>query len=95
MIRRNRTAIVIEEERFLKITLRSHQSLAWCKGCGEQVKVITLEEAAEIIRVTPCAIYDLIEREVIHVPKFDNGWMTICLKSLLKGFKQRQRTAGE
>lgn len=83
MIRRNRTTILIEEERFLKITLRSHQSLAWCKGCGEQVKIITLEEAAEIIRVTPRAIYDLIEREVIHVPACEEGWVTICLKSLL------------
>lgn len=98
MIRRKRTAILIEEEKFLKITLRSHQSLAWCKGCGEQVKIITLEEAAEIIRVTPRAIYDLIVREVIHVLEFDDGWMSICLKSLLEGYLNsgsEQRVSGQ
>lgn len=90
MFRRKRTAILIEEERFLKITFRRHESLAWCKECGEQVKLITLEEAAEIIRVTPRAIYDLIERQAIHVLEFNNSWPAICLKSLLKS---KQRTA--
>jgi predicted HTH domain antitoxin len=84
MIRRKRTAILIEEESFLKITLRRHESLAQCKECGEQVKIITLEEAAEIVRMAPRAIYDLIERKVIHVAEFDDGWLAICLKSLLK-----------
>lgn len=84
MIRRKRTTILIEEERFLKITLRSRGSLAWCKECGEQVKIVTPEEAAEIVLVTPRAIYDLIEREAVHVLEFDDGWLAICLESLLK-----------
>jgi hypothetical protein len=84
MIRRKMMAILVEEERSLKITWRRRQSLAWCIECGEQVKIITPEEAAEIIHVTPRAIYVLIEREALHVPEFDGGWLAICLKSLLK-----------
>ena len=84
MIRRKIMAILIEEEKSLKITWRRRESLAWCKECGEQVKMITPHEAAEIIHVTPRAIYELIEREALHVPEFDGGRPAICLKSLLK-----------
>jgi hypothetical protein len=84
MIRRKRTAILIEEESFLKITVRRHESLAQCKECGEQVKIITLAEAEEIVRLTPRAIHDLIERKVIHVAEFVDGSLAICLKSFLK-----------
>ena len=87
MIRRKRTAILIEEERFLRITLRRNESLAWCKECCEQVKVITLEEAAEIICVTPREINCLIELDAVHVPEFDEGRRAICFKSLLKSIK--------
>jgi hypothetical protein len=77
-------AILVEEERSLKITWRRRESLVWCKECGEQVKIISPEEAAEIIHVTPRAINMLVESEALHVPEFDGGWLAICLKSLLK-----------
>lgn len=95
MIRTKRTAILIEEERSLKITLRSSRSLAWCKECGTQVMIITPEQAAEIVRVTPRAIYDLIEREAVHLPESDDGWLAICLKSLLKDISLRSSVMSE
>lgn len=82
MIRIKRTAILIEEERFLKITLHSHGSLAWCKECGEHVNIVKPEEAAEIVRVSPRAIYALIERDAVHFQEFD-GELAICIRSLL------------
>jgi len=83
MIRRKRTTILIEEERFLKITLRSDGCLAWCTECGGQVNIVTAEEAAKIVRVSPRAIFALIEREAVHLQEFDEGWLAICMKSLL------------
>lgn len=85
MIRRKRTAIIIEEQTALEITWHDSGSLAWCQECNEQVSIVSAEIAVGILGVSPGEIDLLIHNKAIHCVISTAGRLAICVKSIIRG----------
>jgi hypothetical protein len=83
MIRRKRTAIIIEEQTALEITWHGSGTLAWCQDCGEEVSTVSQEKAAQILGTKPGEINLLIHNQVIHCVVSSVDRLAICVKSII------------
>lgn len=54
----------------------------WCEICMTLVKMISVEEAAMISRVSAETIYQNIEKRCLHFIQASSGTYFICLSSL-------------
>ncbi len=89
MIRRKRTAIIIEEQTALEITWHDSRASAWCQECNQEVSIVPTEKAAQILGVGPGEIGQLIHNEVIHGVVSTGGRLSICVKSIISGISSR------
>jgi hypothetical protein len=89
MIRRKRTAIIIEEQTALEITWHDSGASAWCQECDEEVSIVPTEKAAQILGVRPGEIDLLIHSEAIHGVISTGGHLSICVKSIISGISSR------
>ena len=89
MIRRKRTQIIVEEQTALEITWHASGTLAWCQECDEQVRIVSPDQAAPILGVSPSQIDLLIHSKVIHYVVSTAGGLAICVKSIISGISSR------
>ncbi len=81
MITRKRTKITIETERLL-IVSRHHGAIDWCGVCNQRVRMISVDEAAALARLSSRTIYRWVEAERIHFIETTDGLLRICSNSL-------------
>lgn len=81
MRKRKSTKITFETERLLFIG--SQRSLfALCEGCGDEVRLVTVDQAAAMARVNSLAVYRLVEAGTLHYIETSTGALLICAVSL-------------
>jgi len=86
MRRKKKTTIVTFESRE-RVTIR-HQApriLARCDDCGDDVWMVTPNEAASISLTDTRAIFRLVEAGKIHFFETETGELLVCSKSLESG----------
>ena len=83
-VKKRRTTITIEKEHVLVIGRRNRAVAVWCNGCGEQVTMISVEEAAAVAGVKTRAIYREVEAGKFHFTETPDGILRICLSSLMR-----------
>ena len=54
----------------------------WCAACGRQVRMVTPDEAASILRVSSRLIYRRVEDDSLHFMETAEGRLLICSNSL-------------
>lgn len=81
---RKRTEITIETERILLIRRRNESSFLWCELCGQAFPMLTVEEAAAVLRVSRDEILRKLEDNQLHCVQMSTGSIRICPNSLLK-----------
>ena len=76
-----KTQITIESERLLVLT---HGSSFYgpCPACGDEVRMVTVAEAATLAKVSWRAIYRAVEADEVHFLETAAGGLFICCKSL-------------
>lgn len=79
---KRRTEITIETQRVLMINRRRVSAVAWCDGCGWQVRMIKPDEAAVWAGLSTRTIYRWIEARQLHFVEGTEGSLLICLRSL-------------
>ena len=80
-------------KRKIQFTVETHQLLVvrrakgsiqgWCSECANDVPLIRPEEAAVLAGVSPRTIYRRVEAGLVHFAESPEGWLLICLGSLL------------
>ena len=82
-MKKRTTRITFESERLLVIRRPSSRARRWCAVCGDDVQVVTAEDAAIVADREPAAIRREIEAARLHAVD-DGGPLLVCLNSLLK-----------
>ena len=80
-MRKKSTKITFETERHILITQR--QSLfALCEACADEVRLVTVSEAAAMAGVNSLAIYRLVESGTLHYLETGAGDLLVCAVSV-------------
>jgi hypothetical protein len=87
---RRKTTITAETERILIIKRRGIEKRGWCEGCGEQVRLVTLETASAVTGFSVRAICRMVEADETHFSETLNGSLLICLNSLFRDSKEHE-----
>ena len=82
MLIKRRTRVVVETHQVWAISRRGMPVRSWCPACAGEVRMITPEEAAAILRLSPRTIYSWAEAAKIHFTERPEGGLLICLDSL-------------
>jgi hypothetical protein len=78
---KKRTEVMIETERLLVIRNRP-QSVMWCERCRDEVRMLTVDQAALVTGVRSLIIYRMVETGDLHFAENDEGILLVCLRSL-------------
>ena len=84
MRKREKTEIVVERDQILVIRRLDNRAPYWCEECTDQTQMVSVDEAAAIVRLTERAIYKQVELGQIHFTETSDGFLLVCLKSLTK-----------
>jgi hypothetical protein len=76
------TRITLETERVIWLYKRRGLAPVWCAECGAETRMVSVDEAALLTRISARAIYRWIEAERIHFTGTPDGLLMVCLKSL-------------
>lgn len=87
---KRRTEITIETERLLIIRSRKTSAQAWCTSCDRQVHMITIDEAAQVAKVSSRLVYRLVEADELHFIETTDKRLLICVNSLHQLMEVRQ-----
>lgn len=79
--RTKRTTITVEAERLLVITSR-RKLVAQCMECGGPSRLVTVEQAAALTRISARVAYRMVEAHQVHFMETTEGALLICLNSL-------------
>jgi hypothetical protein len=83
MRRKEKTTIVtFESSERMTIRCGARPVLAWCERCGEEVLMVTPNEAAAAVGSDARAIFRRVESGEIHFIESEGGALLICSKSL-------------
>jgi hypothetical protein len=83
MTTKRRTEIIVETERIIAVPVSAARVHRWCNACLQQVEVVTPEQAALLVHVTPRTVYRWIEAQLLHFVEEADGCLLICRPSLL------------
>lgn len=83
------TKLTIESERAIVFRTRRVASQEWCAECGEIVPLITAAEGAALLRVSPSAVYRMVEVQKLHFTRTDEDALLICFNSLSRRLSAR------
>ena len=75
--------LTVETHELLVISRTKGSTQGWCNECAEDVPLIRPEEAAVLAGVSPRTIYRRVEAGFVHFAESPEGWLLICLSSLL------------
>ena|SRR5438128_1421132 len=78
------TEITVETTQVTIIRRRGAPLCAWCTDCAETTPMITAEHAAELTGLSVRATYREVERGRFHFVESLEGWIRLCLNSVLK-----------
>lgn len=81
MTTRGRTRITVETERLLIIS-RHEGAMVWCAACNRRVRMISVDEATTLTRLSSRTIYRWVETEKLHFTETADGLLRICATSL-------------
>ena len=79
---KRRIEITVEKHRVVMLSNRNHSMRAWCRTCGEEVQMVTPDEAAQRCQVSTRTIYRWIEIGQLHFTETENGFSLVCHQSL-------------
>lgn len=82
MATKRRTEIIVETERVIIIPSPTVPFYLWCDACSMQTEMVTPEQAAALVRVTPRTVYRWIEAQLLHFVEEPDGRLLICRNSL-------------
>jgi hypothetical protein len=80
---KRRVQLTIETHQLLVISRATGSIQGWCSECARDVPLIRPEEAAVLAGVSPRTIYRRVEAGLVHFAESPEGWLLICLGSLL------------
>ncbi|MBL8206663.1 MAG: hypothetical protein JNM09_20685 [Blastocatellia bacterium] len=90
MATKRRTEIIVETERVIIVHPQSASVRSWCGACSTQVEMVTPEQAAAMIQVTPRAVYRWVEAQLLHFIEEPDGRVLICRNSLYGQISESQ-----
>jgi len=79
---KKRREVTIETERILFVSRRQSHPIHRCDRCGEEVLMLTVDEAAAWSRSTSRTIFKLVEAGRLHFTETPDGRLLICFNSL-------------
>jgi hypothetical protein len=77
------TETIVERDQVLVIKRLEGRASSMCAACGNQSRMVTVDEAASIARVSARTIYRRVEESRLHFAETPEGRLLICLNSLL------------
>jgi hypothetical protein len=80
---KRKVQLTIETHQLLVISRTKGSTQGWCSECAGDVPWIKPEEAAVLAGVSPRTIYRRVEAGLVHFVESPEGWLLICLSSLL------------
>ena len=84
MGKKTKTEIVVERDQVLVIRNLEAGGPEWCSACGEEARMVTVDEAAAIAQVSARTIHHWVDDGRAHFRETAGGQLFICLNSLLK-----------
>ena len=82
MATKRRTEIIVETERIIIVPTPTMSVHLWCQGCSARVEMLTPEQAAVLLQVTPRVVYRWVEAQLLHFIEEPDGRVLICRNSL-------------
>ena len=76
-----RMKITIETERLL-VMRRGMSLFSFCASCGDEVRMVTIDQAAMLARLTAREIYREVEAGMLHFLETTDGSLLVCFRSL-------------
>lgn len=89
MGKKRKTKITVETERLVIVKRKEKDEYGWCEWCNARVRIITPEEAAVAAHLSTRTIYRWVEAERLHFTETPEGFLRICLDSLMGNLSQR------
>lgn len=80
---KRRIQLTVETHQLLVISRTKGSTQGWCSECAGHVPLIKPEEAAVLAGVSPRTIYRRVEAGLVHFAESPEGWLLICISSLL------------
>jgi len=87
-MRKTSTRITVETERHFSIS-RLQSIYALCEACGDEVRFVTVNEAARNAGVNSLTIYRLAEAGRLHHAETGAGELLLCAVSLANLFQRK------
>jgi len=87
-----RTEVTIETDEVWVIKRAPSGFVGWCPQCGEQVSMITPDEAAILTYLDTRVIYRQVETGLIHYAEIPGGSMLVCFNSITQLDKEAKHT---
>ena len=82
MATKRRTEIIVETERVIIVPQQTMPVHLWCHGCCARVGMVTPEQAAALLQMTPRVVYRWVESQLLHFIEEPDGRVLICRNSL-------------
>ncbi len=79
---KRRIEITVEKRRLIVLRRARAPILDWCADCGEQVAMLTPDQAATIARVSSRTIYRRVEAGEMHYLETPEGHLLVCANSI-------------
>ena len=79
---KRRIEITVEKRRLIVLKRQRPSVLDWCTDCGEQVAMLTPDQAALIANVSSRTIYRRVEAGEMHYTETAEGFLLVCANSL-------------
>lgn len=79
---KRRIEINIDRQRLVVLKRRGGAVAEWCGDCGEQVAMLTPDQAAVIANVSSRTIYRRVEAGEMHYTETAEGLLLVCANSL-------------
>ena len=82
MATKRRTEIIVETERIIVVPQQTMPVQLWCPRCSARVEMLTPEQSAALVQVTPRVVYRWVEAQLLHFIEEPDGRVLICRNSL-------------
>ena len=80
--------VTVETHELLIIRRPRRAACAWCPACAAEAELVTAEEAAAAAGLSRRTVYRWVEAGRLHFSETPEGWLRVCLKSLLNELNQ-------
>ncbi|HZM86922.1 MAG TPA: hypothetical protein VFF31_10390 [Blastocatellia bacterium] len=81
MTKTRRMRITIQTERLLVMN-QGRSLYSMCSTCGDEVRMVTIDQAATLARLSSLEIYREVEAGVLHFIETAEGSVLVCFNSL-------------